>query len=313
MQYTSCAAWFHARTPDLAPAGRSRSGEAPGDPAADPAVARQIRILKRTYPKEADTRRRAVFPVTELKAGVVRPEAEEPSPLEVRRPLTDLVPEFVTLELEGAGGAARHRGVLVHRFLQYADLAAEDPEAEFDRLAARGTFRAEEKGAVDFEAVRWFRETELGRRIRRNPERVRRELPFLARLGEPDSPVLVRGVVDGVIVEEDSLTIFDFKTDRFDAASLAERTARYRPQLLAYAWALGESWNRRAAEAYLVFLTPRAIVPVEGIDADRELRRQELLRLAETAPDPLPESAARPLRGLTEPEGGKAGPETLPS
>ena len=83
---------------------------------------------------------------------------------------------------------------------------------------------------------------------------MRRELPFLARLGETNSPVLVRGVMEGVIVKEDSLTIFEFKTDRVDPAALAERTAHYRPQLLAYAWALGEIWGCPAAVAYVVFL-----------------------------------------------------------
>jgi ATP-dependent helicase/nuclease subunit A len=277
---TCCAAWFHARVAALARAETGRPDEEPGDPGADPVVARQVRILKRSYPYAEDTRRRAVFPVTQLKPGVVRPEAEEPSRFEARRPLTDLVPEFVAVETDGVGAAAKRRGVLVHRFLQYADLAAADPEADFDRLAARGTFRAEEKDAVDFDAVRWFRDTALGRRIRAHPERVRRELPFLARLGATDSPVLVRGVVDGVIVEEDSLTIFDFKTDRVEPAALVERTAHYRPQLLAYAWALGEIWGCPAAAAYVVFLTPRTLVPIEGLDADPELLRQELLGLA---------------------------------
>jgi ATP-dependent helicase/nuclease subunit A len=283
---TLCTATFHATPPNPERKKKEDAIVSPCDPESDPLVARQARLLTFRYPHLADTRTRAVFRVTELKPGAGRLEDDVESRFQVSRPLTDYVPDFVTADRtpESAAETGKRRGTLVHRFLQYMDLGAADPETAFGDLVARGSLQEAERGALDFGALRWFWETELGKAMRARPERVRREVPFLARLGDVSSPVLVRGVVDGVILEDDSFTLFDFKTDRVTEAGFNDRIAHYRPQLLAYSWALRETWELPAAAGFLVFLTPRVLVPVPEVTGDLEELERHLRALLQRAP-----------------------------
>ena len=75
----------------------------------------------------------------------------------------------------------------------------------------------------------------------------------------PDSPgdeLLLQGVVDCCIEEEGGLVIIDYKTDKVRGeAQITERAEYYRPQLMAYAEALGRIFKKPVKECTLFFLS----------------------------------------------------------
>jgi len=224
-------------------------------------------ILTYRYPYVRETMQQAVFTVTELKEEATEPGTEESFEFQHRKPA-------FLYEQE-----ARHRGIVVHRFLQHFNPAS-DPKEELRRLCEAGVLGEEERDLVDLDAVLWFLNTETGKRFRAAGSSLLREVPFLCRLGEVERAVTIRGVVDAVLLEEQGIRLIDFKTDVTpDSESLRKRTERYRFQLLAYSWALQSILGRKVLEAALVFLYPRKVVIVPEAAGDKSLLEAELTRL----------------------------------
>ncbi|HAK94899.1 MAG TPA: hypothetical protein DCM87_07805 [Planctomycetes bacterium] len=271
---------FHERVPPIERA--DAAAETPEAAGPDPVIERMRRILLHRYEHEEDTRRRASFTATELGAraggAAAAPPREGPAPARVP------VPEFMQRRdaIEG-----RERGLLAHLFLRHMDLRARDLGAEFERLAGEGVFEPGHRDGIDADALRWFLGTPEGARWAEEPERVRREVPFFARVDTPGSPVLLRGRIDAVRCGDDGLEILDFKTDRVDAREAPARAESYAPQLMAYSWALQAIWQRPVAAAAFVFLSARAIVPVPECRAPLpELARRIEALIAERAASP---------------------------
>jgi ATP-dependent helicase/nuclease subunit A len=174
---------------------------------------------------------------------------------------------------------AKRRGQTVHTALEFihvtAATSAAAVNAELDRLVAAGTIRAEDRPLVDAEALAWFFDTELGRRIRAAPDAYRREWMFVAAapaamfdtgVATADADrVLVRGVVDGILAAPNAVELLDFKTDRTPPDAVMVRAAAYRMQLELYSTAVAEVFRRPVQAAHLVFLHPRRIVELREI------------------------------------------------
>lgn len=162
-------------------------------------------------------------------------------------------------------------GAAVHVVLRHVDLGGpcDVPALEACRedLVARGLLSPDAAAAVDLEAVARFLAGPLGLRLRaaalRAPLAVRREVPFAMRLpvaevhpalaGVPAADgewVLVQGVVDVLLVEDDGLLVADYKTDREGSAA----APHYAPQVTLYARAVAAAWRRPVREAWLCFL-----------------------------------------------------------
>ena len=151
--------------------------------------------------------------------------------------------------LSGSGLTPAQRGTLVHRFMQYADYcaASADPEAERDRLVQAGVFTPEESRILPLSSIRRFFDSDLGRRML-SSDTILREKRFTievqAHTVYPDLPceadgetVIIQGMVDCAFVENGSLVIVDYKTDREPPEVLRER---YRTQLDVYRLAMGQ-------------------------------------------------------------------------
>ena len=172
------------------------------------------------------------------------------------------------------------RGRLTHLCLEHLDFAAvrneDDVASELQRMVSQGVLRADERESVDEGAIGWFVTTPLGNAVRQAGDDYRREFSFIAT--EPtnyfdatvgatvDDDVLVRGIVDGILLRQDSIEVVDFKTDRVDESALADRTAHYRPQMTLYARAMSRLWRKPVERCWLVFLTARRIVEVTDLD-----------------------------------------------
>ena len=136
------------------------------------------------------------------------------------------------------------RGVAVHKFMQFADLAAasRDPEGEILRLRDHGFITAEEADQMDRGTIRRFFAGTVGRRIL-GAEKVYREIRFLREFTREElaavapelglgGSTVVQGIADCVILEEGRGTIIDYKTDR--VGTMEELRERYHSQLELY-------------------------------------------------------------------------------
>lgn len=167
-----------------------------------------------------------------------------------------------------------YRGVITHRVLQHLDFAvavnAEGVASELQRLMGSGVIAAEDHRVVDMEGLAWFVSTPLAESIRRAGPAYAREFRYIAAEpltsfdrsvhAMPDDPVLVRGIVDGILPTKDGLTLVDFKTDTVTANEVPDRGERYRPQMTLYASAMSALWRRPVHAIFLVFLAPRLIL-----------------------------------------------------
>ena len=110
------------------------------------------------------------------------------------------------------------------------------------------------KARIKLEAILAFYETPLGTLLQREAPRVYREAPFAMLKKDPASgeDFVVRGILDGYIVLEDRILLFDYKTDHYKVPS--QLVERYRDQLDLYAEALRRSYGQEHVEKYLVLL-----------------------------------------------------------
>ena len=143
------------------------------------------------------------------------------------------------------------RGTATHRFMQYADYekAGVSVENELERLIKEGMLTETEASVVDKKAIAEFFSGSLAKRIL-SAEKVYKEYAFTAciplREMLPELPeseadnesVVIEGVADCAFVENGSLVIVDFKTDR--AQSGEELAEKYREQLSIYRRCLAE-------------------------------------------------------------------------
>ena len=139
--------------------------------------------------------------------------------------------------------------------------------AEVEKLAQRRLLTAQQSAAVDCAMVARFLASPLAERIR-SADKVWREYRFSlltdAALYDPQAAgeeLLLQGVVDCAFEpEEGGLVVVDFKTDHVFGDALSERARRYRPQLEAYALALGKVLEKEVTEKVLYFFQTNSAV-----------------------------------------------------
>ncbi len=194
-------------------------------------------------------------------------EAAENAPEEKLPKRTWRKPSFAEKK---AGGA--ERGTAMHTAMQYIDYSAcgdlDGVRAEIQRLVAEGFLRPEQGEMVNAGQIRKFFETELGTRLR-SGHNVLREFKFsVLDEGENYDPalagekILLQGVVDCALMDEDGITVVDFKTDYVTDESLAGKVEYYRPQVTAYADALAKVYGMPVKNGVLYFFSVGKLVPV---------------------------------------------------
>ncbi len=229
------------------------------------AYARMRAAFAWEYPHRAAEGVPSKITATELKSLYIPDEEAEHLPPRGRR-------TFRRPDLGGERAlSAAERGTATHLALRYIDLAAAAEEGgarrELERLLAEGRLTPEEAAAVDAAAIARLARSQTGRLITNAP-RVLREFPFSVLCpagkfipGAPeDEEVLLQGVVDCCLLDEDGATVIDYKTDRVDAAGAAQRARGYLPQLEAYAWALSRVTGKAVRRRIVYFLSCGAAV-----------------------------------------------------
>ena len=155
-------------------------------------------------------------------------------------------------------------GNAIHKVLQYIRYdACGDPDGvkrEVLRLVEEHFVTSEQAQAVDCEKISRFFNSELGTKLRLGSN-VLREFKFSIlddadRYGDglENEQVLLQGVVDCALIEDDGIIVIDFKTDFVTEETLGTVVDRYRGQIGAYAQALSRIYGLPIKEKVLYLL-----------------------------------------------------------
>ena len=176
-------------------------------------------------------------------------------------------PDFLSRQASGKTyGSAMHAAL---QYIRYEDCGS--PEAvsrEIQRLV-KGKFLTQEQGSlVRCDQLARFFQSDIGKKLR-SGTRYLREFKFSIldagqHYGEglEDEQVLLQGVVDCALLEEDGITILDFKTDRVTEETVAAAADRYRLQVETYADALTRIYEMPVKARYLYFFSIDRFVEV---------------------------------------------------
>ena len=77
-----------------------------------------------------------------------------------------------------------------------------------------------------------------------------------------EEQVLLQGVVDCALIEEDGITVIDFKTDSVTEETVSDAVERYRSQVGAYAQAVSRIYGMPVKEKYLYFFRMNRFIAV---------------------------------------------------
>ena len=164
-------------------------------------------------------------------------------------------------------------GNATHAVMQYIRYAAcgdlQGVQEEITRLVNQRFITDEQAQLINAQAIADFFATDLGQKLRSNPD-VLREFKFsILDDGENFDPslkgekILLQGVVDCALLEADGITVVDFKTDKVTESTLQERATQYRPQVLAYADALHRIYQKPIKQTFLYFFHLGQFVLIE--------------------------------------------------
>lgn len=179
-------------------------------------------------------------------------------------------------ERHGLSGA--ERGTALHTFMQFVDFqaAANNLNAEIDRLEAQGRLTSRQAQAVRTSTISTFFESTLYQQICR-ADRVRREEKFtvrlsdleldgdLSQLGEKyaDTEGMLIGIMDMVLETDGKIVLVDYKTDR--NVTPADLLSRYTEQIRLYAQAIRLLWGKPADECWLYSFSLQQAIEVSAM------------------------------------------------
>ena len=227
-------------------------------------------LLAWKYPFDITTQEAAKTSVSALRRKLAE-SADEARPWRAARP----VPRARDDEL-----SATEVGTAHHTFLEFATLAnlvtEAGAQAESELLAAAGVLSEAEARRLNLRGLVKFWNSEIGRDLLAAGGALRRELPFTARftgaelrelqLADTSLPeeefVIVQGVADLAVILREEIWLLDFKIDEIARDRAEARANDYRPQLQAYAAALGKIYDRTVTRRWLHFLAPGVTVEV---------------------------------------------------
>ncbi|MCD8330778.1 MAG: PD-(D/E)XK nuclease family protein, partial [Lachnospiraceae bacterium] len=160
--------------------------------------------------------------------------------------------------------------------------------AQITRMEEEGILSGEEAAAVEIPAITGFYRSELGRKMIRAAGTgcLHREQPFVMAVPltevlspeeregiPPEEWVLVQGIIDAFLEEEDGIVLWDYKTDLVPRRGGAEiLLARYRKQLVLYRQALERARNGRVKEMWIYSFALRRAIRVEEIDESASVK-----------------------------------------
>lgn len=160
------------------------------------------------------------------------------------------LPDFSTKEkVTGA-----EIGSATHELMQRIDLSQQPTLATLAETLKQVQTSPAVRQKINLSKILAFFDTALGQEILANTDHLYREQPFsmLKRDQKSQEDFVVRGILDGYLLYEDRIILFDYKTDRYDQPS--QLVDRYRGQLALYGEALSRAYLIENIEKYLILL-----------------------------------------------------------
>ena len=166
---------------------------------------------------------------------------------------------------EKTGLSASEIGTAMHVVMQHLDfqgqLTIQGIGSQVEAMLQKEILTLEDRQAIDIKAIAGLFNTPLGNRML-EAKAVLREIPFT--LGLPghlvhreipssgEEIVVVQGVIDCLLEEEDGLVLIDYKTNYVkDEADLVRITEEYQGQMNLYSLAVESSLKKKVKEKYL--------------------------------------------------------------
>lgn len=145
-------------------------------------------------------------------------------------------------------------GSATHELMQRINLAKNPTLETLEEALEQVQVSSDVKSKINLGKILSFFDTALGQEILANQDKLYREQPFsmLKRDEKSQENFVVRGILDGYLLYDDKIVLFDYKTDRYEYAS--QLVERYRGQLALYAEALSRSYQIETVEKYLILL-----------------------------------------------------------
>ena len=160
------------------------------------------------------------------------------------------LPDFSTKEkVTGA-----EIGSATHELMQRIDLSQQPTLASLTETLQQVQTSPAVREKINLSKILAFFDTALGQEILANTDHLYREQPFsmLKKDQKSQENFVVRGILDGYLLYEDRIVLFDYKTDRYDQPS--QLIDRYRGQLALYGEALSRAYSIENIEKYLILL-----------------------------------------------------------
>ena len=220
-----------------------------------------------TYPYWAATLAPSKQTATQRKGRLKDAEAAEQAQ-ESKLPVRNWrKPKFRGESLQG-----KEYGNAIHAVMQYICYEnCENHEAvsrEVARLVEQGFLTQQQGEIANCAAIAAFFDSPIGRKLRSGVNHIR-EFKFsilddAAGYGDglDGEQVLLQGVVDCAMLEDDGITVIDFKTDYVTEETLSVVVERYREQVQTYANALEQIFEQRVKAQYLYFFRLNRFVSV---------------------------------------------------
>lgn len=229
-------------------------------------------ILEQTLPFEyahvAATKTPSKQTATQLKGRYKDQEISDNAVFETRHQRKWREPAFVADAVSGKMyGTAIHA---VMQFINYSNCSSrDDVYREIRRLTDAGYISPEQGQIVDANAIAEFFLSDIGREVR-TAKNVLREFKFtllddaanyVAQLhGER---ILLQGVIDCAVIDDDGITVIDFKTDRVTEQTIQSVTEGYRPQVQAYAGAISRIYELPVKRKLLYYFSAGRTVSLD--------------------------------------------------
>ncbi|GAY72566.1 PD-(D/E)XK nuclease family protein [Lentilactobacillus kosonis] len=169
-------------------------------------------------------------------------------------------------------------GTATHLLLQQVDLNVRPDEKMLanllSQLVAQGAIDSNVATLIDLNKVTQFFDSDLGKLVLENSDTVKRESPFslLVKAGDvfpgfendQQQRLLIHGIIDGYVVVDNEVYLFDYKTDKLTPKTgIEDIKNRYRGQINLYALALSEIIHLPIAHKYLYLLESNQSVVIE--------------------------------------------------
>lgn len=156
-------------------------------------------------------------------------------------------------------------GTAIHAVMQFVDYnKCADKEGvvnEIARLKQARYISEEQEKVADVDAITNFFLTDIGCKLRAAKD-VLREFKFTiledAEIIDPslsNEQILLQGVVDCAIIDDDGITVIDFKTDKVTDETVTLVSEKYRPQVEAYGIAISRIYELPVKNKFLYFFS----------------------------------------------------------